>query len=96
MSTFEIDYRRFERLPQIQYISNTLHFKMEEVVETLYTPDVDISTANSMIDTIVNINFGNIFHHQNGPNQHQHVYKIKVNSINTYPIKYQVPHQLYT
>ena len=28
-------------------------------------------------DHILNINFGNKFHHQNGPNQHQHVHKPK-------------------
>ena len=49
-----------------------------------------------MIDTIVNRKFGNAFHHQNGPNQAQHVHKIQINSMNTDPIKDQGHHKLHT
>ena len=34
-----------------------------------------MTTSHSMIRTIVNRDFGNTFHHQNGPNQLQHIYK---------------------
>ena len=58
-----------------------------------------------MIEPIVNQNIGNTFQHQNGPNQRQYIQKILVNStntktlvnsINSYHIKYQGPHQLHT
>ena len=45
------------------------------VFETLETADIDISTAHSVIEPIANRNFGNTFHHQNGPNQRQHIHK---------------------
>ena len=54
-----------------------------------------MSTAHSVIETIVNGNFGNKFQHQNGPNQQQHIYKILVNSINPYPFKGQGPHKFH-
>ena len=75
MTTFEIEYRNSELLPQINQLSTMLHSTTEEVFETLETEDIDISTAHSMIDSIVNRNFGNTFHHQNGPNQGQRVHK---------------------
>ena len=31
------------------------------------TADIDMNSYQSMIDPIVNRNFGNRFHHQNGP-----------------------------
>ena len=31
--------------------------------------------SSDIIETIVNRNFGNTFHHQNGPNQRQNVHK---------------------
>ena len=34
-----------------------------------------MSIAYSVIETIVNSNFGNTFHHQNGPNQRQRTHK---------------------
>ena len=45
------------------------------VFETLETADIDMSTAHSVIEPIANQNFGNTFHHHNGPNQHQHIHK---------------------
>ena len=39
-----------------------------------------------MIEPIVNRNFGNTFHHQNGPNQSQQTKKIPVSNNNTSPL----------
>ena len=56
---------------------------------------MDISTAHSMIGPIVKQDFGNTFHHRNGPNRRHHTRKKTiVNSINPDPIKEQGPHQL--
>ena len=47
-----------------------------------------MSKSHSIIELIGNRNFGNIFHHQNGPNQCQHRIIIKlVKSINPDPFK---------
>ena len=35
MTPFELDYRKFEHLTQIQQLSNTFNPKIEEVSETL-------------------------------------------------------------
>ena len=48
-----------------------------------------MSTAHSVIEPIINRNFGNIFHHLNVPNQRQHIHK---NTSQYYqPISYQRP-----
>ena len=75
MTTFEPEYRKFELLPQSQQPPTMLQFKIEEVFETLETAGVDISTAHSMIDPILNRNFGNTFYHPNGSNKFQHTHK---------------------
>ena len=75
MTTSELDYRNFERIPQRHQLSTIFHSTIEEVFETLETADVDISTAHFIIEPIVNRNFVNTFHHHNGPNKHQCVHK---------------------
>ena len=55
-----------------------------------------MTSSHSMIETIVNQNFGNTFQHQNGPNKYQHTHKITKKCINPYPIKYQGPYQFHT
>ena len=68
MTTFELEYGKFEILPQKDLLSNTFRSTIGEVFETLDTDDLDMSTSHSMIDPIVNIKFGNTFNHQNGSN----------------------------
>ena len=54
MTPFEIDYRSFEHLPQIQKLSITFTPTIEEVIETLYTAYIDMNLSHSMIEQIVN------------------------------------------
>ena len=75
MNTFELDYNVFERLPQINQLYNAFTYGIEEVSETLFTADIDMTTSHSMIEPIVNRNFGNTFQHQNGINQRQQTHK---------------------
>ena len=56
MNTFELDYIKFERLPQIHKLSTIFQSTIEEVFDTLETVDVGRSTAHSMIEPIVNQN----------------------------------------
>ena len=89
MTTFEIEYRKFELIPQRHQLSTILNSTIEELFETLETEDVDISTSHYMIEPIVNWNIGNKFHHHNVTNKHQHIYK---NTSQHYkPISYQIP-----
>ena len=37
MNKFDLECRKFERLPQRHQISTKFYFKIEEVFETLYT-----------------------------------------------------------
>ena len=96
MTNFEPDYRKFELPPQRHQISTICNCTIEEVCETLETEDVEMSTYHSIIETIINRNFVNKFHHQNGPNKRQHIHLKKVNSINPYHIKDQGNHKLHT
>ena len=75
MNTFELYYRNFGRLPQSHHRYTILKSTVEEVFETLETAYLDKSTDHSMIEPIVNWNFGNTFKYQNGPNQSQHIHK---------------------
>ena len=59
------------------------------VFETLETADVDMSTAHSMIEPIVNLHFGNTFHHHNVPNQRQHIHLKTIQKYQSRP--YQRP-----
>ena len=59
MTLFDLYYRKFEHLPQRHQLSTTFQFKIEEVFETIEIEDVDIKTDHSMIEPIVNRNFGN-------------------------------------
>ena len=65
---YELDYRKFECLPQIYQLSTTCTSTIEEVFETLETAYIDMASSHSMIEPIINWNLGNIFQHQNGPN----------------------------
>ena len=67
MNTFELNYRRLERQPQIQQLSLIFTHKIEEIIETLKTADI-----HSMVKHIFNSNIVNTFQHQNGSNQRQH------------------------
>ena len=49
MTTFELDYRNFEHLPQTHQLHTTFQSTIEEAFETLKIADVDISAAHSMI-----------------------------------------------
>ena len=74
-TSFELEFRRFERQPQSNHPSITFTPKTEEIFETLETADIDMNPSHSMIEPIINRNFGNTSQHQNGPNQHQHTHK---------------------
>ena len=75
MTPFDLYYRKFERHPQIQKLSITFTPTIEEVFETLETADIDMTPSQLIIEPIVNLNFGNKFQHQNGPNQSQPTHK---------------------
>ena len=75
MTPFELYYRRFERLPQIQQLSITFNPTIEEVFETLDKTYIHTTSSHSIIETIVNQISCNTFQHHNGPNQLQHTYK---------------------
>ena len=60
MNKFDLECRKFERLPQRHQISTTVHFTIEEVFETLESVDIYMSKYHSMIDPVVNKNFENI------------------------------------
>ena len=49
---------------------------MELIFENLETEDIEMNPYHSMIEPIVNRNFGNKFHHHNGPNKRQHTNNI--------------------
>ena len=68
MTTFELDYRKFELPTYRNQLPTLLQATIEEVFENLETLDVDMSTSHSNIEPIFNRNFGNTFHHQNGKN----------------------------
>ena len=59
MTSYELEYRRFERQPQINQLYLTFTPKMEERFETLDTADIDMNPYHSIIEPIVNRNFGN-------------------------------------
>ena len=71
MTPFELGYTNFERLPQICKLSTTFTSTIEEVFETLETADTETTSSHSMIEPIVNRNFGNKIQHENGSNQCQ-------------------------
>ena len=71
MTSFAIDFRRFEFQPKINQLSSIFNFLMEMIFETLKTADIDTNPPHSIIEPIFNRNFGNKFHHQNETNQHQ-------------------------
>ena len=64
-------------MPQSDQISNIFNPKTEEIFETIETADIDMNISHSIIEPIINRNFGNTFQHRNVPNQRQH------NNINT-------------
>ena len=75
MDSFEIYFKRFERQLQSNQLSIIFNTSIELIFETLETADIDMNLSHSIIEPIVNKNFLNTFHHQNGPNQLQHTNK---------------------
>ena len=75
MTSFELNFSRFERYPQSEQISITFTSSMELIFETIEIVDIGMNQHNSIIEPIVNRNFGYKFHHQNRPNQRQHISK---------------------
>ena len=61
MTTFQLKYRKFERLPPRHQIFTIFNCTIEELFETPETVHVDMSTAYSVIEPIVNHNFENTF-----------------------------------
>ena len=74
MTPFGINYRNFERIPQIQQLSTTVTPIIEEVFKNIETEKIDMTSSHSIIVPIVNQNLGNTLQHQNGPNQRQHTH----------------------
>ena len=75
MTSFGLDFRSFERQPQISQLFIIFTHSMKVIFETTETEYIDMNTYHSMIENIVNRNFGNKSHHKNGPNQRQHTNK---------------------
>ena len=75
MTPYELRYKKLEYIPQIHQLSTTFISTIEEVFENLDTVEIGMTSSNSIIEPIVNSNFGNKFQHQNGKNQHQHIHK---------------------
>ena len=75
MTLFELDYRRFDRHPQIQQLSLTFTPKIEAIFETLETADLEITPSHSIIEPIINRNFGNKPQHKNGTKKRQNTHK---------------------
>ena len=80
MTSFELDYRKYERKQQIHQLYNTFKFTTEEVFEKLEISYVEMETTRSSktIEPISNRNFLNTFNNNNDLNQRQHVHKHKV------------------
>ena len=49
MTPFELDYRKFERIPQIHQLYTTFTPTIEGVFETLETADIDMTSPHSII-----------------------------------------------
>ena len=82
MTSFEIYFIIFESQPQSNKLSIIFAPSIELIFGTLETAEIYMNPSHSMIEPIVNRNFGNIFHHQNGPNQHQHTNKNAIQKYN--------------
>ena len=86
MNSFKLNFRRFERHPQSDQLFIIFTHSIELIFLTLETALIDMNPLHSMIDPIVNKNFGNKFHHQNGPNQRQHTKNISASNTITSPL----------
>ena len=65
----------FEHQTQSQQLSLTFTLKIEEIFEALETVDIYMTPSDSMIKPIANRNFGNTYHHKNGPNQCEYTHQ---------------------
>ena len=93
MAYFELDFRGFERQPQSEQISITFTPSMENIFETLETADVDMNPSQSIIGPIVNRNFLNTLHHQNGPNKDQRTNKNAIQQYHNSNTRQQYQHR---
>ena len=75
MTNCKIEYENLEQNLQRQELSSIFLLLNEELFENLETTNVDISTANFIIEHFSNKKVGNTCHYQNGPNQRQHIHK---------------------
>ena len=59
MTKFEPEYRNFELKPNIQQLSTTSQFTIEELFKPLETAGIEMTTAHdfTMIDPIINRNY---------------------------------------
>ena len=80
-TSFEINFINFERQPQSDQLPIVFSPSIELLFETLETADIGMNPSHSMVEPIVNRNFGNTLQHQNGPNQRQQTNK---NAIQKY------------
>ena len=80
MTPLEMNYRKFEHITK-----KNQHYTI--FTSTIDTVDVDMTTSHSIIEPMVNQNFGNTFQQLNGPDQRQHIHK---NTTQKYqPISFQ-------
>ena len=75
MTSFDIEFRRFDRQPQSNQLSIIFIASMEVIFETIGTAYIYMNPSHLTIKLIVNRNFGNTFHHHNGFNKSQHTNK---------------------
>ena len=83
MTSFEIEFGKFERQPLSDQLSNIFTPITEEIFGTIETADIDMNPSHSMVESVVNRNFGNKFQNQNGPNQRQHTHKKHQSAVPT-------------
>ena len=62
-TSFELDFKRFERQPQRNQLSIIFTPSIELIFETLETAEIDINPYHLFIDPILNRKFENTFHH---------------------------------
>ena len=62
-TSFEINFRNFERQPQSEQLSIIFNPPMEEIYVILDTADIEMTPSHSMIEPIFNRNSSNTFQH---------------------------------
>ena len=96
MNNFELDYIKFEQIPQINQLTTIFYFTTEEVIKILETADVDIKNPITWLTLSPTETLAINFTTRMDQNNVNTSIKVQVNSINPYTIKYQGTHKLHT